>query len=85
MGHLYTSSSPALTNSSGVRTPRVRKAEDLSVGVRYSRADFRLDRRDGMVMRVAAVMLVLDKMGVVCVLFRSKHTIVVVVCIGSFR
>ena len=35
-------------NSSGVRTPRVRKAEDLSVGVRYSRADFRLERRDGM-------------------------------------
>jgi len=37
-----------MTNSSGVRTPRVRKAEDLSVGVRYSRADLRLERSDGM-------------------------------------
>lgn len=26
----------------------MRKAEDLSVGERYSRADLRLDRRDGM-------------------------------------
>ncbi len=33
-----------------MRTPRVKKAEDLRVGVRYSRADFRLERRDGMVL-----------------------------------
>ena len=49
MGHLYTSSSPALTNSSGVSTPRVRNADDFRVGVRYSRADLRLERREGMV------------------------------------
>jgi len=36
-------------NSSGVRTPRERKAVDLSVGVTHSRADLRLERRDGMV------------------------------------
>ncbi len=33
-----------------MRTPRVRKAEDFRVGVRYSRADLRLDRRDGMML-----------------------------------
>lgn len=49
MGHLYTSSSPAATNSSGVKTPRLRKAEVLRVGERYSRADLRFERRDGMV------------------------------------
>lgn len=28
----------------------MRKAEDFRVGVRYSRADLRLDRRDGMLL-----------------------------------
>ncbi len=46
-------------NSSGVRTPRVRKAEDFKVGVRYSRADLRLDRRDGMMDFAVAVFCVL--------------------------
>ncbi len=49
MGHWKTSSSPARTNSSGVRTPRVKKAEVFRVGVAHSRADFRLDRMDGMI------------------------------------
>ena len=49
VGHLNTSSSPAATNSSGVRTPRVRKAVDFNVGVMYSRADLRLDSKDGIV------------------------------------
>ena len=42
-------------NSSGVRTPRVRKAEDLRVGVTHSRADLRLERMDGMVVVIAIV------------------------------
>ena len=43
VGHLYTSSSPAATNSSGVSTPRLRKADDLRVGVAHSRTDLRYD------------------------------------------
>ena len=43
VGHLYTSSSPAATNSSGVSTPRLRKADDLSVGVAHSRTDLRYE------------------------------------------
>lgn len=38
-----------MTNSSGVRTPRDKKALDLRVGVAHSRADLRLDRREGMI------------------------------------
>ena len=52
VGHLNTNSSPAETNSSGVRTPRVRKAVDFNVGVMYSRADLRLDSKDGIVVVV---------------------------------
>lgn len=35
-------------NSDGVSTPRVKKADVFRVGERYSRADLRLERRDGM-------------------------------------
>ena len=43
-------------NSSGVSTPRERKAVDLSAGVIYSRADLRLDRIDGIVLCVVDVL-----------------------------
>mmetsp|Transcript_18845 Transcript_18845/g.28661 ORF Transcript_18845/g.28661 Transcript_18845/m.28661 type:complete len:225 (+) Transcript_18845:473-1147(+) len=46
VGHLYTNSSPAFTNSSGVRTPRVKKAESFRVGVAHSRALWNLLRSD---------------------------------------
>ena len=49
---MNTNSSPAETNSSGVSTPRVRKAVDFNVGVMYSRADLRLDSKDGIVVVV---------------------------------
>ena len=52
VGHLYTNSSPANTNSSGVNTPRDKKALDLSVGVAHSRADLRLERREGMIVHM---------------------------------
>jgi hypothetical protein len=49
VGHLYTNSSPAMTNSSGVSTPRVTKAEDFNVGVAHSRAVFNPEINDGMI------------------------------------
>jgi len=49
VGHLNTNSSPAAMNSSGVSTPLERKADDLSVGVTYSRAVRSDDSSDGII------------------------------------
>mmetsp|Transcript_15765 Transcript_15765/g.22422 ORF Transcript_15765/g.22422 Transcript_15765/m.22422 type:complete len:209 (-) Transcript_15765:50-676(-) len=38
VGHLYTNSSPARTNSSGVNTPLFKKADSFNVGVAHSLA-----------------------------------------------
>ena len=59
VGHLYTSSSPAATYSSGVSTPRDRKADDFRVGVAHSRADFKLDKRDGIIYFIFCIFILL--------------------------